>query len=230
MNTFLPYPDFRRSAKVLDRQRLGKQRLEVYQLLRALIGDTKGWKNHPAVKMWTGHERALGLYGLCICREWRKRKYVDNMHKKIYHLANQFIYITSSTPKWFGNDGFHAAHRAALLFKNPVWYKQFRWKEKPKIDYYWPKPKMKIIITTEEFNGDILHYIDNKHGEREDWRSFNKTTKSWTVYCTVLTNDNYNFKTLEEANAALKEWFATQPEEVFAEYIAERMRADENDE
>jgi len=28
MQTFLPYPDFARSAAVLDRQRLGKQRLE----------------------------------------------------------------------------------------------------------------------------------------------------------------------------------------------------------
>lgn len=29
MQTFLPYPDFVESASVLDRQRLGKQRVEV---------------------------------------------------------------------------------------------------------------------------------------------------------------------------------------------------------
>lgn len=33
VNTFLPYPDFKASAKVLDRSRLGKQRLEAYMIL-----------------------------------------------------------------------------------------------------------------------------------------------------------------------------------------------------
>lgn len=36
MQTFLPYPDFRQSAKVLDRARLGKQRVECLQLARAI--------------------------------------------------------------------------------------------------------------------------------------------------------------------------------------------------
>ena len=33
MQTFLPYPDFARSARVLDRKRLGKQRVETLQVL-----------------------------------------------------------------------------------------------------------------------------------------------------------------------------------------------------
>jgi hypothetical protein len=45
MQTFLPYPDFRKSAEVLDRQRLGKQRVEGLQLINSLAGITngKGW-------------------------------------------------------------------------------------------------------------------------------------------------------------------------------------------
>ena len=35
MQTFLPYPDFARSARCLDNRRLGKQRVESYQILRA---------------------------------------------------------------------------------------------------------------------------------------------------------------------------------------------------
>jgi len=35
MQTFLPYPDFARCAAVLDPLRLGKQRVEVLQLMRA---------------------------------------------------------------------------------------------------------------------------------------------------------------------------------------------------
>ena len=49
MQTFLPYPDFVASARCLDRRRLGKQRVEVLQLLRALLVPGSGWANHPAV-------------------------------------------------------------------------------------------------------------------------------------------------------------------------------------
>lgn len=40
VNTFLVYPDFRRSARALDYRRLGKQRVEAYQILN-LIQDLK---------------------------------------------------------------------------------------------------------------------------------------------------------------------------------------------
>lgn len=36
MQTFLPYPDFKKSAQCLDYQRLGKQRLECKQILQTL--------------------------------------------------------------------------------------------------------------------------------------------------------------------------------------------------
>lgn len=36
MQTFVPFPDFARSAAVLDDKRLGKQRVEVLQIVRAL--------------------------------------------------------------------------------------------------------------------------------------------------------------------------------------------------
>lgn len=38
MQTFLPYPDFEKSAYSLDRQRLGKQRVETLQIMQALFG------------------------------------------------------------------------------------------------------------------------------------------------------------------------------------------------
>lgn len=59
VQTFLPYPDFAQSAQCLDRQRLGKQRVEVLQLLKALKGESKGWKNHPAAKMWADRKSVV---------------------------------------------------------------------------------------------------------------------------------------------------------------------------
>ena len=38
MQTFLPYPDFKKSASCLDYKRLGKQRVEGLQILNAIQG------------------------------------------------------------------------------------------------------------------------------------------------------------------------------------------------
>ncbi|MER7983892.1 MSMEG_6728 family protein [Streptomyces sp. NPDC095817] len=70
MQTFLPYPDFTQSAAVLDQARLGKQRVEALQVLRGLTVPGYGWRNHPAVRMWTGYEEALVRYGLDVCAMW----------------------------------------------------------------------------------------------------------------------------------------------------------------
>jgi hypothetical protein len=54
MQTFLPDRDFAVCAATLDNRRLGKQRLEAYQILRTLRGLSPGWSHHPAVAMWRG--------------------------------------------------------------------------------------------------------------------------------------------------------------------------------
>ena len=68
MQTFLPFPDFARSAAVLDPPRLGKQRVENVQILRGLTVAGHGYRHHPAVKMWAGYEEALVRYGLIVAR------------------------------------------------------------------------------------------------------------------------------------------------------------------
>lgn len=54
MQTFLPVANFCESAKYLDKARLGKQRVEAMQILSTLSGASRGWINHPAVRMWRG--------------------------------------------------------------------------------------------------------------------------------------------------------------------------------
>ena len=141
MNTFLPYPDFRRSAKCLDYKRLGKQRIEAWQIYLALTKKNYGWKNHPAVKMWKNYEACLITYGIEICVEWRYRKYKDNMLlkflKEYIKTPSQYLYFLK-TPKWLGNKKFHSAMRSNLLRKDYKYYKRFHWKEKPNLQYYWP--------------------------------------------------------------------------------------------
>ena len=136
MQTFLPFPSFHETAKVLDYRRLGKQRVEAKQIYLALTQPNYGWKNHPAVKMWQGYENALVHYGLEMCTQWRIRGYKDTLTDffKLHIQHNSIVY-----PPWFGDAAFHASHRAALLMKNFEYYKTFNWVELPKIEYIWPK-------------------------------------------------------------------------------------------
>ena len=137
MNTFLPYESFISSASCLDVKRLGKQRVEVYQILKALNGETKGWINHPAIKMWQNAEYSLIIYGLIVCLEWMKRGHKDTCYSKINKYS--LIFNRSKRPSFLGNKEFHNSHKAALLAKNYEHYQQFGWRVKPRIKYVWPK-------------------------------------------------------------------------------------------
>ena len=84
MQTFLPEADFGESAQVLDPKRLMKQRIENLQILKSLAGlyPSGAWKNHPAVKMWAGHEDWLMLYNEAILKEVFMRGYKDSTHEQ----------------------------------------------------------------------------------------------------------------------------------------------------
>lgn len=122
MQTFLPYQDFVKSAQCLDRQRLGKQRIEVIQILNTLTGKSKGWCNHPNVKMWQGYELALHAYGVEICVEWVRRGYKDTCLEKLGAIYQAELKDKEyKTPEWL-NDEFCAQHRQILLEKNFEFY------------------------------------------------------------------------------------------------------------
>ena len=133
MQTFLPYPDFKKTFECLDYRRLGKQRVEAMQIYNIITGKNKtnGWIHHPAVLMWKLYHDALALYhNLCI-KEWIARGYNNNM-KFIDYNDNIIL------PPWFGREDFHSAHRQTLLWKNFEWYSQFNWEEEPIYEYVWP--------------------------------------------------------------------------------------------
>lgn len=142
MQTFLPYSDFTQSAKCLDNKRLGKQRVEAWQILNTLLGHSNGWKNHPCVKMWQGYEYELALYGIAICYEWRLKGFKDSMLDKFKIVLAYKEVKDRVIPKWLGNEEFHASHRSNLLRKDEKWYGQFGWKEPNNLPYVWPIQKV----------------------------------------------------------------------------------------
>lgn len=141
MQTFLPYAKFAQSAEVLDRARLGKQRIEAKQIVQTLervtTGATKGvgWRNHPAVKMWAGHEGSLCRYAIAICLEWRQRGYRDS---QLPWFRERLVRYSTRVPKWLGDPRVHASHRANLIRKAPGHYSRFGWVESPRAGYFWP--------------------------------------------------------------------------------------------
>lgn len=135
MQTFLPYPDFIRTATVLDRQRLGKQRVEAWQILRALTGLSGGWTNHPATRMWRGYENELALYGICICEEWIERGYKDSL---LPEFQLRFDEGVINVPPWIGDSAFHQSHRSNLVRKLPSHYRKYWRRIRNDLPYVWP--------------------------------------------------------------------------------------------
>lgn len=177
VNTFLPYADFDESAKVLDYRRLGKQRVEALQILRANLGLTVGWVNHPAAKMWKGHEITLAKYGIAMCMEWRDRGFKDSCLEKFENVLkdiaanctkseeSNYVWVTDrleQIPSWLGNEYFHRSHKSNLLRKDPVFYSRYGWDVPDNLDYIWPAPGP-IKVT----NGNINNSINAQ--ALEDW-------------------------------------------------------------
>lgn len=145
MQTFLPYRDFTRSSQVLDSPRLGKQRVETLQVLRALELGEYGWRSHPVVTMWRGRTAALVLYGLENVRAWRERGHADSTYDMILEFAPEVgtasqadLAAAGLLPSWLGDGRVHVSHRSALVRKDPEVYRAVFGDVPDDLPYHWP--------------------------------------------------------------------------------------------
>lgn len=140
MQTFLPCRSFVISAKCLDPKRLGKQRVEAYQLINAIEkkkqGIKVGYANHPALLMWENNLDALKFYSDCMVGQWIVRGYKNTLP----------IYLKSALqvkfPDWLIDEEKRnkliESHRSNLLRKDKEYYSQFNWNVPDNLPYYWP--------------------------------------------------------------------------------------------
>lgn len=147
MQTFFPYADVHATAKCLDYKRLGKQRLEAYQVIRILerlrsntlddavwtVSVPSSWRNHPIVSMWEGHADALKYYFNVISKEWVARGYKHNMG--FYLVPKNFV----DWPSWVGDFEFHRSHQSNLVRKFPSHYQPMFPDVPDSLPYKWPK-------------------------------------------------------------------------------------------
>ncbi|MEU6026197.1 MSMEG_6728 family protein [Streptomyces tauricus] len=149
MQTFLPYSDFTRSAAVLDRARLGKQRVEALQVLRGLTVPGYGWRHHPAVRMWIGYEEALVRYGLDVCAMWVAEGRADTCATTLVTdfglyrpgaavRVQEDLADDGELPPWLGDPAFHLSHRSALVRKAPEVYLPVFPDVPDDLPYLWP--------------------------------------------------------------------------------------------
>src|SRR5215210_1160449 len=151
MQTFLPVADFEESARLLDSPRLGKQRVETLQVLRALELPDYGWVSHPVVRMWRGRTAALVVDGRAMVREWRGRGFADSTDTLIAEFAPEFasssqdeLAAAGLLPSWVGDEELHRSHRSSLLAKDSGFYRPAfaeRFPGEPDdLPYKWPEP------------------------------------------------------------------------------------------
>jgi hypothetical protein len=153
MQTFLVSPSFKFTASLLDNKRLGKQRVEAWQILNAnrkflahqdqfgpLSVPKVAWRNHPAVLMWRNYDGLLAMYGVYICKEWINRGFRDS-------LLDKFMEITLASPLvipyWWAEERFQKkviqSHQQSLIFKYAEHYQPLFPNVKGRYGYYWPQ-------------------------------------------------------------------------------------------
>jgi hypothetical protein len=155
VQTFLPYPDFERSARALDVKRLGKQRVETIQVVRALTRPGYGWANHPAVLMWRGFEEALGCYGFACCRVWTELGFADTCALTIATdlrtvgidrvRTQEELAAAQALPPWLGDESIHRSHQSSLLRKSPDHYSLLFPGIPDDLPYVWPVRSEAVI-------------------------------------------------------------------------------------
>jgi len=133
MQTFLPSRNFVTVARMLDSKRLNKQILEGYQILNVLSGmsPTGGWRNHPAVKMWRGHEMVLYKYIGAMIAEAKLRGIKTDKNEE--NINNLFSKVGDSwgenMPDWYFDEKkimrIVTTHKANLFNKDPMYYAHF---------------------------------------------------------------------------------------------------------
>lgn len=148
MQTFLPFASYAESAKVLDSTRLNSGINEALVLVKSLArvyelnrrGES-GWENHTIAKMWKGCELQLARFGHALATEflYRPLQGADkatrlSLRKVRLRLWTSLIEemedrdFPDSPPSLVGQEDFHSAFRALLLYKDiqNVTYKNWK--------------------------------------------------------------------------------------------------------
>ena len=122
------------TAKVLDKKRLNKQIIECRQILKAILGESKAWANHPCTIQYRDNVNWLIAYTHCL-----ESFFNNDIHKariwNLYAMDNKPIFHTQ---EYFDN------MKKRLYTKNHEHYKQWENLGESYENWYWVDNKWKI--------------------------------------------------------------------------------------
>lgn len=145
VNVFLPYADYEKSIRVLDKKRLTKQLVECIQLLAVIVHKKKGYANHPVTKIWRPYVGALVHYAHICCLVIRDKYPAYSLEKMEARLTSGEFGAASQEEKPVFSDAFHDSHKSSLWHKDPEEYHMFE--EHSHINCYaWPVPVKRVTI------------------------------------------------------------------------------------
>lgn len=124
MTIYLPYPDFRRSAKCLTDEHLRLQRNWIRSAIHALTvpGRLSLRVYDIDIGAWDGHMRSL----LFLCEatlDERKRRGIDERGVTPWMLDHG-----EEPPAWLGDPAFHDEQKRKLLHLAPSHYGKMGWR------------------------------------------------------------------------------------------------------
>ncbi len=125
--TFLPFPDYEKSAQILSDKHLKHTEAVAKEVLDGLL------ESHPVSKMWRGFEHQLCTYAIEVSCELLDRgietKLLEQFAKKRNDLPDNGL------PYWLGTEILHSSHRAMLNHKDG----NYCFSEKPNSIPHWPR-------------------------------------------------------------------------------------------
>lgn len=122
-------------AMVNDTKRFNKQIVECKQILAAINGETKAWRNHPCTKQYANHKLWLDEYRLCLIA-YREGKYARAL---LHSWIANFVKPSFHTQEFFDQ------MKRRLYTKDNNLYSQYAPWGVSHVNWYWSPTEKKII-------------------------------------------------------------------------------------
>lgn len=144
MNVFCPYSSPLQCAQALSKdRRFNSQISECKQILKAIEGTSKAWKNHPVTIMYSKHKEWLKLYLNCF--EAYKNYVKSDCGIGADGFINAVKLYSDEADKikpFFLTDEFCNQHKRRLFTKSPKLYPQFAQYGKSDVNWYYVNNKI----------------------------------------------------------------------------------------
>lgn len=150
MQTWLTRISWRAASQDLADRQVALQSIEAYDLFEYLLGYSEEDKEAPPaplVRMWQGHEYALGIYAMTMAERVHAVGVKDTIFFKTHDLFTQWKKDAAEdgetapswiTPPWVRDTDVMRSHRSNLLRRWPVQYAGTWGKTPNDIPYVWP--------------------------------------------------------------------------------------------